>query len=418
VYLTSRAKAAVLVDDDPASAPPPAVRRRVAPNVLALGAVSLVTDISSEMVTAILPLYFVFVLGMTPLQFGFFDGLYSGVTSFVQLFAGVAADRWQRRKAIAGAGYGLSAICKLGMLLAGSSLPGIGLVLAADRTGKGIRTAPRDALISLSSREEDLGRSFGVHRALDTAGAFIGPLLAFIMISAAPDGYDAIFVVSFCVAAFAVGILVVTVRDKRSAIASHREVSARAAMRLLKEWRFSAITICAALFSFVQISDAFVYLILQRRYDFQLSFFPLLSLGTSAGYLLLAVPMGRVADRVGRARVFLLGHVALLVVYVLAEHGPKGWPFLIVILAIHGSFYAATDGVLMAYVGPIIPAQLRTSGMAVIQTGNAVANLASSTVFGLAWTLWGPSTAVVVFGAALVASLVLGAAILPIRSRA
>jgi MFS family permease len=415
VYLTSRTALARRLAEPDA---PVKVRRRVSPNVLALGAVSMVTDISSEMVTAILPLYFVFVLGMTPLQFGFFDGLYSGVTSFVQLFAGVVADRWQRRKAIAGAGYGLSAICKLGMLMVGSSLPGIGVVLAADRTGKGFRTAPRDALISLSSEPEDLGRSFGVHRALDTVGAFIGPLLAFVMISAAPDGYDAIFVVSFCIAAFAVGILVVTVKDKRSAISSAKEVSARAALRLLRSGRFAAIAICALLFSFVQISDAFVYLLLQRRYDLQLSFFPLLSLGTSVGYLFLAVPLGRVADRVGRARVFLLGHVALLVVYVLVEHGPKGWPFLIVILAIHGSFYAATDGVLMAYVGPIIPEHLRTSGMAVIQTGNAVANLLSSTVFGLAWTVWGPAMAVWVFGIGLVVSLLLGAVMLPIRSRA
>ena len=415
MYLTSRTALGRRAAEPEA---PVKVRRRVSPNVLALGAVSMVTDISSEMVTAILPLYFVFVLGMTPLQFGFFDGLYSGVTSFVQLFAGVVADRWQQRKAIAGAGYGLSAICKLGMLMVGSSLPGIGLVLAADRTGKGFRTAPRDALISLSSEPEDLGRSFGVHRALDTVGAFIGPLLAFVMISAAPNGYDAIFVVSFCVAAFAVGILVVTVRDKRTAISSAKEVTARAALRLLRSGKFSAIAICALLFSFVQISDAFVYLLLQRRYNLQLSFFPLLSLGTSVGYLVLAIPLGRVADRIGRARVFLLGHVALLLVYVLVQHGPKGWPFLIVILAIHGSFYAATDGVLMAYVGPIIPEHLRTSGMAVIQTGNAVANLLSSTVFGLAWTVWGPGTAVQVFGIGLVATLVLGAVMLPIRSRA
>ena len=225
-------------------------RRRVAANVLALGTVSLVTDISSEMVTAILPLYFVFVLGMTPLQFGFFDGLYSGVTSMVQLAAGHAADRWQHRKAIAGSGYGLSAICKLGMLAAGSSLPAIGLVLAADRTGKGIRTAPRDALISLSSRQEDLGRSFGVHRALDTAGALLGPLLAFLIISAAPGGYDAIFVVSFCIATFAVGILIVTVRDKRRPAVRAKDVSVRAAVRLLGNRRFAAVTICSILFSF------------------------------------------------------------------------------------------------------------------------------------------------------------------------
>ena len=152
--------------------------KRVSANVVALGMVSLVTDVSSEMVTAVLPLYLVLGLGLNPLQFGLLDGLYAGATALVRVLGGHLADRWRRLKAVAGFGYGLSAVCKLGLVAAGSSVAAIGVVLAADRTGKGLRTGPRDALISLSSEPGTLGRSFGVHRALDTVGAFLGPLVA------------------------------------------------------------------------------------------------------------------------------------------------------------------------------------------------------------------------------------------------
>ncbi len=131
--------------------------RRVPANVVALGVVSLVTDISSEMVTAILPLYLVIGLGLNPLQFGLLDGLYAGATAVLRLVGGHVADRWRRLKAVAGIGYGLSAVSKLGLLAAGTSVAAIGGVLAVDRAGKGIRTAPRDALISLSSEPGGAG---------------------------------------------------------------------------------------------------------------------------------------------------------------------------------------------------------------------------------------------------------------------
>ena len=157
-------------------------RGRVTGPVLALGAVSLVTDISSEMVAAILPLYFVLGLGLSPLAFGFLDGLYNGATAFVRLLGGYAADRGGRHKLVAGSGYLLSALSRLGLLLAGGATAGIGAAIAADRLGKGVRTAPRDALISLSSPPDGLGRAFGVHRAMDTTGALLGPLAAFALL--------------------------------------------------------------------------------------------------------------------------------------------------------------------------------------------------------------------------------------------
>ncbi|MFF8531128.1 MFS transporter, partial [Streptomyces sp. NPDC015532] len=183
----------------------------VGPTVLALGTVSLITDVSSEMVTAVLPLYLVAGLGLSPLGFGLLDGIYNGFSALVRLAGGHLADRGGgRHKWVAGAGYALSALCKP-LLLVAQTLTPIGLVLAADRTGKGLRTAPRDALISLSSGPETRGRAFGVHRAMDTAGALLGPLVAFLILRTTVDGYDAVFTVSFCVAVVGVLVLVLFV---------------------------------------------------------------------------------------------------------------------------------------------------------------------------------------------------------------
>ncbi len=217
MYLSSaRARDAAA---DRAGAPPAVAVRgtvRVPGNVLALGSVSLVTDISSEMITAVLPVYLVFGLGVSLLTVGFVDGLYTGVTVLVSLLAAHIADRTQQRKAVAAVGYAMSAISKLGLPAVGASIGGIAAVIGIDRTGKGLRTAPRDALISLSSPADLLGRSFGVHRAMDTAGALLGPLVAFVILRSAPQSYDAVFVVSFCVAAAGLVLLLAFVRNRRS----------------------------------------------------------------------------------------------------------------------------------------------------------------------------------------------------------
>jgi MFS family permease len=381
------------------------VRKTVAGTVLALGLVSMVTDISSEMVTAVLPLYFVVGLGLSPLQFGVLDGLYSGVTALVRLLGGHVADRWQRRKAVALVGYGLSALCKLGLLAAGSSVAALGTVLVADRTGKGLRTAPRDALISLSSTPETLGRAFGVHRAMDTVGAFLGPLVAMFLLWASLGSYDAVFFVSFCFAALGVLLLTLLVRDRRTPV---RDRSVR--LRLVLTPPFRRVCLWAILLGGVTVGDAFLYLLLQQRLGLNPVHFPLLALGTAAVYLLLAVPLGRLADRVGRWTVFLGGHVLLVLAFALQLTAATGIAVAVVSLLLHGSFYAATDGVLMAAAGPLLPERVRTSGLALLQTGQALAKLVSSVLFGLAWTMWGTHTAVLVAVIALFA-VVAGAAI-------
>ncbi|TWP54075.1 MFS transporter [Lentzea tibetensis] len=367
---------------------------RVAANVVALGVVSLVTDISSEMVTAVLPLYLVLGLGFSPLQFGLLDGLYSGVTAFVRIAGGNLADRFQRRKLVAGIGYGVSAVAKLGLLAAGSSAAALGLVLAADRTGKGLRTAPRDALISLSSEPSALGRAFGVHRAMDTVGAFLGPLVAFGLLWTVAGGYDAVFFTSFCFAVLGVVLLVLFVRDKREAVPAKAAVSMRAAVGLLRDRSLRRVCLWAVALGLVTVGDGFVFLLLQSRLEIPAAYVALLPLGTAGVYLLLAVPIGLVADRVGRWRMFLCGHLALLLAYAALLGAVDGFLLLGFVVLAHGAFYAATDGVLMAAAGPLVPSALRTSGLAVLQTGQAVARLCSSVLFGALWTGFGQGVAI------------------------
>src|SRR5919199_636394 len=194
-----------------------AVRPRgtgISRNVLFLGLTSLFTDISSEMVSTILPLYLVFYLRLTPVRFGVVDGLYQGVASFVYVAGGLAADRWRRHKEVAAAGYALSAACKLGLLAAGGAWVAIATAVVLDRAGKGVRTAPRDALISLSSAPAALASAFGVHRALDTAGAMLGPLVAFGLLAVAPNAFDAVFVASFCAALVGLAVLTLFVEPR------------------------------------------------------------------------------------------------------------------------------------------------------------------------------------------------------------
>ncbi|MEU9620785.1 MULTISPECIES: MFS transporter [unclassified Streptomyces] len=390
--------------------------RRIPGTVLALGTVSLVTDISSEMVTAVLPLYLVLGLGLSPLQFGFLDGLFNGAASVVRLLGGHAADRGRGHKRVAGIGYGLSALSRLGLLLAGGATAGIAAALATDRIGKGIRTAPRDALITLSSPPEALGRSFGVHRAMDTTGALLGPLAAFALLWATADAYDAVFVVSFCVGLLGVLLLVMYVPGQhRPAPAEKTTPPERKVLGALRDPAFRRILGAAALLGAATVGDAFVYLLLQRRLDLPVGWFPLLPLGAAASYLLLAVPAGRVADRVGRRLPFLYGHVALLGVYatLLAPAGGPALLLLVPVLVLLGIFYATTDGVLMALAGPVLPADGRAGGLALLQTGQALARMLAAAGFGAAWTAWGPSPALWAAIAALLAALVGGWALLP-----
>ena len=383
-------------------------RRRIAVSrtVILLGLVSLFTDLSQEMVTAVLPLYLTYQVRLSPLQFGFIDGMYQGATALVRLLGGLVADRKERHKEVAATGYGASALCKLALVAVGGAWLGTTAVLLVDRLGKGIRTAPRDALISLDSERAGLGRSFGVHRALDTVGAMLGPLAAFVLLAQLPGQYNTVFLVSFSIALIGLGILVLFVENRRNretdAVADEpaapkEHVTFRAALGLLRITRFRAIALVGSGLGLLTVSDAFVYLVIQRQTHLDVKWFPLLFLGTAMAYLGFAVPIGRIADRVGRGRVFLAGHLALLGVYLVLRFVDLGTGAVLCTLLLFGLYYASTDGVLMALASPTIPERLRTSGFALITTGTATTRFMSSVVFGAIWVAWGSQVAMLIF---------------------
>lgn len=376
----------------------PAVSR----TVWGLGVTSLLTDVSSEMVSSILPVYFLLHLRISPLAFGVFDGLYRGFAALVRVAAGFAADRWRSHKAVASLGYGLSALCKLGLLAAGSAWGLLTLTIALDRTGKGVRTAPRDALISLSTAPSDLGAAFGVHRALDAAGAMLGPVLAFLLLLGLPGAFDAVFVVSFCVAMIGLAVIVLFVDGSRQEAANPSPAPAlSAAVGLMWTGDFRRLVVAGAVLGVATISDSFVFLTLQRQLGFGAGYFPLLYVGVAACHCMLAMPLGRLADRLGRWRIFIAGHCALLLVYGALVAPDAGPARLVAALFLFGAYYAATDGVLAALASATLPADVRGSGLALLASVTNVARLLASVLFGAAWMWSGQTGAVVLYAAAL-----------------
>lgn len=383
------------------------VRRRVLSHVsrtvLLLGVTSMLTDISSEMVTTILPIYLIYTLGMSPLQFGVVDGLQGGAAALVRTFGGFIGDRLGRWKEVAAFGYGLSAFCRIGLIVVGKSWSAIGAIVFLDRTGKGIRTAPRDALISLSTPDAELGTAFGVHRALDTAGAMIGPLVAFTVLWLNPQGFHAIFVLSFCFAILGLAVLLLFVQNHQApADSSARQpLKVNDIARLVAVPGFSLLLGVGFILSLATTSDAFIYLGLQQKIGFAERNLPLLYVATSFVYMLLAVPVGHLADKLGRRKVFVGGYLVLLLVYgalILPSGGIAGTA---VVLGALGIYYAATDGVLMALASTMIPAESRATGLSLVVTATSIGRLLASIAFGAAWTLFGVTQSVIIFGVAL-----------------
>ncbi|NUL48814.1 MFS transporter [Cellulosimicrobium funkei] len=404
---------------------------RVAPTVIALGMVSLLTDVSSEAVAAVLPLYVTGALGLSMVAYGFLEGLHQGVSAVVRIAAGYAADRTDRPKAIAVAGYGLSMLTRAGLLLV-QGFVGIAVLVGIDRIGKGIRTAPRDAMIQEVSQPEHLARSFGVHRMLDTIGATIGPLLAFVVLLLVPEGYRVVFAVSLAAALVGVAALILFVPNVRFSGSStdntntdsttpaasvplapeaspRRRPRRRSLTRRSLTWRtldgpLKRLLVAAGVLGLLTVGDGFIYLAIMSHGNLDPLWFPLLFVGTNAVFLLLAIPVGRIADQTSRAAVLVVGHLFLAGAYLAAAMGGS-WLALALALVLLGIFYAATDGVLAALAGQLSPQGRTATGIGAAQTVVAVTRLVASTGFGALWVLFGAVPTMV--GAAAVLVLVL-----------
>lgn len=382
------------------------VKQRVATTVVLLGIVSMFTDISTESVNAVLPKYLIFVVGLSPQAFGFVNGLYNGISAVVRILGGWLADRADHPKWVAFAGYFASGLSRIGLLFA-QSLTAISLIITGDRLGKGLRTAPRDSLIAASSPPERLGRAFGVHRALDSLGAAIGPLIAFWILSVVLNGFHVVFVFSlgFAIVGLAVLLLIVPdLRPRRQAFRSDDGAPAKPGKvnwRGLADPQLARIVAAATVLGLLTVGDAFLYLALQFRDNYANNYYALLMVGMNASYLIVAVPLGRLADRIGRVRVFIGGHVALLICYLCAA-GPYSGPVLSIgCLVMLGTYYAATDGILAALAGRIVEPSVRTSSIATAQTFVALAGFVSSLVVGALWNQIGLQGAIRWFGVVL-----------------
>ena len=381
----------------------------VGSNVFFLGLTSLLTDISSEMVTATLPLYLLITLHLAPLQFGLIDGLNQGASVLVRIASGLIADRWRRAKEVATSGYAFSAVCRIGLLLVGRSWLGLSGVVLLDRIGKGIRTSPRDAMIAASVPPEILGTAFGVHRAMDTAGAMLGPLLAAGLLFLTTGSYDTVFIVSFCFAIVGVAVISLLVESPAPSAPAKEAtlVSTQVVSQLLARPSFRALVLVSSALALTTLSDSFIFLTLQRRSSLSLSLFPLLYVGVALVYMVFAIPMGRLADRLGRRQIFVAGYGLLLLVYGLLLFPGIPQTLSLGILLLMGLYYAATDGVLAALASAMLPEQWRTTGLAILTTGTSLARLVASLGYGALWTYLGPSQALTLFLIGLVITLLL-----------
>ena len=283
----------------------------------------------------------------------------------------------------------------------------------ADRIAKGVRTAPRDALVSLSALPGRLGEAFGVHRTLDTVGALIGPFLAFVILTAAPGEFGTVFLASFWIGLVGVAILVLFVHNRKpDTDGAPHHASVLSAFRLLGLPDYRRLVIAGTALSLATVSDVLLYLTFQQRSNMTPRFFPLLYVGTALSYVVLALPLGRLADRIPASRVFLAGQALLIPVDLILLRSNLGPVALIAMLGLFGAYFAATDGVLAAVATSILPGASRARGLALLNAAMTIGKLVASVAFGLMWQELGSTLAVQVFLGGLVAALALSAVLL------
>ena len=373
-------------------------------NLLALGFTSFFTDISSEMVVAIVPLFLTTTLGFSIFGFAAYEAAYQGTNAVFRIWGGSIADNRQSHKKTAATGYSISAVTRLGLVLSAlvAWVPAIPFLLA-DRIGKGLRTAPRDALISLSTAPDRLGMAFGVHRAMDTAGALLGPLVAFIVLSSAPGAFDAVFVISAMFAAVGVAVIWMFAQEK-----PQKQVKQNQRTRIIDQWRevkdtkgVAKIAAAVGMLSVVTVGDAFIYLVIQQTSNLSARYFPLLFVGTALVYLVLAVPLGRLADHIGTRPVFLAGNALLIVMYLVVGFSGLGLVASLLCLGLLGAYYAATDGVIPAMVSQLLDTHIRASGIAFVTVVIALARVLSALLFASLFETLGKTSAMVTLAIAM-----------------
>jgi len=366
------------------------MRTRLPAGVWLLGVVSLCMDLSSEMIHGLLPAFLV-MLGATPLVLGVIEGLAEGTAALVKLASGAWSDRLGRRKPLLLAGYGLAALAKPLFPLAGSAATVFAARLV-DRVGKGIRGAPRDALVADLTTPDQRGAAYGLRQSLDTAGAMLGPLLAVALMGVFAGDMRAVFAVAVVPAFIAVIVLAVGVREPPRAPvpAGGPPAFDRAALARLPRGYWLLIA-AAVPFTLARFSEAFLLLRAQEQ-GLAVALVPLALVAMNLAYLCSAYPAGALSDRMPRAQVLAWGcGVLILANACLGFGGSLAWTFAGTVL--WGLHLGLTEGLIAALVADHAPADLRGTAFGMLHFVRGVLLVIASTLAGALWTWSGPAQA-------------------------
>jgi MFS family permease len=392
--------------------------RQLPPTVLALSVVSLLNDTSSEIIYPLLPAFLALTLGASPFAIGLIEGFAESVASILKLFSGYLSDKFNNRKLPVFLGYSLAAIMRP-MLSFVTSWPQVLVVRMTDRVGKGIRGAPRDAKIAASVPPESRGLAFGFNRAADHAGAVIGPVIAFLLLTLMavdPDNptareYQQVFLFASIPVVLGLFVIVFFVRDR------HRDDEAEETIPIkfsLREFdgnfiRFLAII---SLFTLSNSTDAFL-LLRAKEAGVAPPLLPLLWMVLHFSKLLCSLAGGALSDRIGRKRVIFAGWVVYAVVYAAFAYVNAPWQAWL-LFAIYGIYFGLTEGVEKALVADMVEDEKRGTAFGFYNLAYGITVFPASLLFGLLWDKFGSETA---FLASACVSLVSAAALLTIRSK-
>ncbi|OJT97204.1 MAG: MFS transporter [Acidovorax sp. 65-7] len=368
--------------------PPASPAKRLPASIWALGFVSLLMDVSSEMIHSLLPVFLVTSLGVSMLAVGLIEGAAEATALVLKVFSGVLSDWWGRRKPLAGLGYGLGALSKPLFAIA----PTVGWVVTArliDRVGKGIRGAPRDALVADLAPPGMRGAAFGLRQSLDTAGAFLGPLLAMGLMLLWANDFRAVFWVAVIPAALCVALLLVGVQEpERAASAMRTNPIRRENLRRLGGAYWWVVAL-GAVFTLARFSEAFLVLRVQQG-GLPLAWTPLVLVLMNVVFALGAYPLGKLADSTRHTTLLAWGLVVLIAADALlafSDRGAAAW----LGIALWGLHMAMTQGLLATMVADTAPADLRGTAFGMFNLVSGVALLVASGLAGLLWDRLGAS---------------------------
>ena len=366
-------------------------------NIFFIGLISFFTDISTEMVYPLIPLYLVSAFGATPALIGIIEGIAESLASLLKVYSGYLTDRFQKKKTIAFSGYAAGLIYKLALIFAGSWLGILG-ARAIDRIGKGIRTAPRDVLVSESADKDNMGKAFGLHKALDMSGAALGILITYFIISKSGGNYDykRLFMLSMIPAVLGL-CMFIFVKQKKQA----REIKER-----IPFWKninkidsqLKLYLLVVFLFTLGHASNAF-FILRAKAAGFDDKNAILLFFIFNFTASILSMPFGKLSDKIGRKNLLVPGYLTFSLCYL-------GFAFagsalaMTTVFVLYGVYTAMITGVERAFVAEISPPELKGTMLGLHSTVAGIALLPASVIAGLLWNSFGPAVTFI-FGAGL-----------------